>query len=228
MSVTKDQFTRSPTKGISVILSGQSHKNWKRTCALDVSLQLTAGYRQPSVNLAQLKTLAQIVAEPGIERNELHFQDPAYQVTTDKRLEYLVRQGLIETLAGEHYHDRWEYNATDMGLYLHRIWQKDRSNNDLIAAFQTCSEATQRQRESTINVAQLKILKLLVSGKAQNVSSLLRYNNFNRVTTKSRLKNLTERRLIQPDKLFNKGGNQGHTLFTATEAGKRIISLLQC
>lgn len=228
LSVRKSEFSRSPTKGVSVTLSGQSHKIWSRTCALDVSLHLTTGYRQPSINVAQLKTLAQIVSEPGIERSDLHFQDPALQSTTDKRLRYLVRQGLIETLSGEHYHDRWEYKATDTGLYLHRVWQKDRSNETMVAVFQTCSDVTQMNREHAINVAQLKVLKLLATGKAEDVQSILRHSGFHRVSVKARLRNLTKRLLIQPDQLCNIGGNQGHTRFTVTDAGRRIITLLQC
>lgn len=47
-----------------------------------------------------------------------------------------------------------------------------------------------------------------------------------RLPIKSRLKGMVKRRLVDPDTLFNKGGNTHCVHFSATERGEALIARL--
>lgn len=226
---TNKSIVVSPFKGASVAIDNMSHRRWQQACPLTASLTIKMPPRAASINVAQLKTLAEIVTQPELDRYELHEQAKSRESTVDKRLKYLVRHDLIQNQTGiEHYHDRHEYVATDLGVFLIRTWQRDRSITELIDVFQTAIDMTQGSRESSINVAQLYVLKQIVAGRASTVAELMPLCNHNRVSTQSRLKNLVGRQLLEPDVLFNKGGNTHGTVYLVTSLGRELIETIGC
>ncbi len=229
MNGTIKATTISPFKCASVAVDATSYRRWQRACPLKASLTLKMLPRAPSINVAHLKTLAKIVAQPELDRYELHDQIDASVSSIDRRLEYLIRHGLIERPdVKEQYHDRYEYEASDMGVHLIRTWQKDRPIAELIDAFQTAVDMTQGSRESGFNVAQLYVLKQIVSGRASTVAELMPLCDHNRKSTKPRLKNLVNRKLLETDVQFNAGGSGHGTVYSATDLGKKLIETLGC
>lgn len=229
MTEASQPIVVSPFKDASVVIDSTSYLRWQRACPLKASLTLKIPPRVSSINVAQLKTLAKIVAQPELDRYELHEQIDARESTVDKRLEFLRRHDLIQKPdLKEHYHDRHEFSATETGMFLIRTWQRDRSITELIDAFQLAVDMTQGSRESSINVAQLYVLKKIVTGRTSTVSQLTPLCSHNRVSTKSRLKNLVSRRLLETDVLFNRGGNGYGTVYSVTSLGRELIETLGC
>lgn len=219
----------SPFKDVSVTVDATSYRRWRRGCPLKASLTLKLPPRAQSINVAQLKTLAEIVSLPELDRYELHDQISSRESTTNRRLEYLLRHDLIqEPGLKDHYHDRHEFVASDTGIFLIRTWQKDRPIRELIDAFQIAIDMTQGSRESSINVAQLYVLKQIVSGRASTVAELMPLCDHKRDSTQFRLKNLVGRKLLRPDVQFNRGGNGHGTIYSATPVGKSLIETLGC
>ena len=219
----------SPLKDVSVTVDATSNRRHLRTCPLKASLTLKLPPRAMSINVAQLKTLAEIVSLPELDRYELHDQIVSRESTINRRLQYLRRHALIQTPSPkDHYHDRHEFLASDTGIFLIRAWQKDHPIEKLIQSFQTAIDMTQGSRESSINVAQLHVLKQVVSGRASTVAELMPLCDHNRKSTQLRLKNLVGRQLLQTDVQFNRGGNGHGTVYTATPAGKKLIRVLRC
>lgn len=174
MTDTTNYTTVCPFQDVSVTVDAASYRRWQRTCPLKASLTLDLPLRAQSINVAQLKTLAEIVSLPELDRYELHNQIGSRESTTNRRLEYLLRHELIQKPAPkDQYHDRHEFVASDNGIFLIRTWQKDRPIRELIDAFQTAINMTQGSRESSINVAQLYVLKQVVSGRASTVAELM-------------------------------------------------------
>lgn len=198
---------------------------WRQACPLKASLTLKMPPRAASINVAQLKTLAEIVAQPELDRYELHDQINSRDSTVDNRLEFLRRYDLIQkpTLK-DHYHDRHEFAATDTGIFIIRTWQRDRSVTELIDAFQLAVDMIQGTQESSINVAQLYVLKQIVIGRASTVAELMPLCNRNRKSTKPRLKNLVDRRLLETDVQSNRGGNG--TVYSVASLGRELIETL--
>lgn len=219
----------SPFEDVSITVDAMSHRRWRRVCPLTASLTLKLPPRATSINVAQLKTLAEIVSLPELDRYELHDQIGSRESTTNRRLEYLLRHELIQKPGPkDQYHDRHEFLASDNGIFLIRTWQKDRPIRDLIDTFQVAIEMTQGSRESSINVAQLHVLKQVVSGRASTVAELMPLCDHKRNSTQFRLKNLVNRRLLETDIQFNRGGHGQGTVYAATPAGKSLIEALAC
>lgn len=229
MAIDADSLDLRPFQDVIVSVNETSYRRWKRACPLKASLMLKTAPRATSINVAQLKTLAEIVAQPELDRYEIHDQSDARESTVDKRIEYLLRHELIQkTGPKERYRDRYEYEGTDAGIYLIRTWQRERSVTELIDAFQTAIAMTQGSRESSINVALLYVLKLIVSERASVVAELMPLCNHNRKSLKTRLKNLVNRRLLVRDVEFNMGGNTHGTIYSATALGRRLVEELRC
>lgn len=221
--------TFSPFQDVSIALEHTSYRRWRRACPLKASLALKMPPRASSINVAHLKTLAEIVAQPEQDRYEIHEQIDARVSTTDKWIQYLMRHGLIQkTGVKELYHDRFEYEGTDAGIFLIRTWQCDRSITDVIAGLQTAIEITQGSRESSINVALLHVLKQIVAGRVSTVAELMPLCNHNRQSTRTRLKNLVNRKLLNTDCVFNMGGSGHGNKYTTTKTGRKLIDVLGC
>lgn len=191
----------------------------KKRCPMAISIEATKALRAPTINLSQLRTLSYIASRRYSDREDLFFLDDSKHSSTEKRLDYLRRHELIIVTQGELYHDRFEFDISDRGVYLLAAWLNGRTITEFTDDLTRCLTLSFDVRDSPINTAQLQILDQFCHRGARSITCFLSQLQIPRQTARSRLRYLVKSGYITRMESFNKGGNTHPNHYVASAMG---------